>query len=160
MRYVPLHTLGAILKWQHPPTGQRMLSFKNSAQSMEQNCMYGTFLKQRRSVWEEQICDGCFSHFGRLFGVVHLVIHLGSPWTRGPCFSSWNVARTVVSNINLIRGTLLCKLCMPSLTLVPTLDDCRSVAAQVHCDTMVVAVSPMETLPPASNDVSKLSLSL
>ena len=31
------------------------------------------------------------------------------------------------------------------LTLLATVDDCRSVADQVHCETMVVAVSPMLT---------------
>lgn len=42
------------------------------------------------------------------------------------------------------------------LTLLATVEDCSNVAAQVHCDTMVVAVNPALTLPPASNWVSKL----
>ena len=45
------------------------------------------------------------------------------------------------------------------VTLLATVDDWRRVADQVHCETMVVAVSPMDTLPPASKAVSKLSAS-
>ena len=44
-------------------------------------------------------------------------------------------------------------------TLLATVEDWRRVADQVHCETMVVAVSPMDTLPPASKAVSKLSAS-
>ena len=43
------------------------------------------------------------------------------------------------------------------LTLLATVDDCSRVAVHVHWDTMVVAVSPMETFPPASKAVSRLS---
>ena len=45
------------------------------------------------------------------------------------------------------------------VTLLATVEDWRRVADQVHCETMVVAVSPMDTLPPASKAVSKLSAS-
>ncbi len=43
--------------------------------------------------------------------------------------------------------------------MLATVDDCNSVADQVHCETIVVAVRPMLTLPPASKAVSKLSAS-
>jgi len=43
------------------------------------------------------------------------------------------------------------------VTLLATVDDCSKVAAQVHWDTMVVAVRPTETLPPASKSVSRFS---
>ena len=43
------------------------------------------------------------------------------------------------------------------LTLLATVEDWRRVADQVHWDTMVVAVRPMETFPPASKAVSRLS---
>jgi hypothetical protein len=43
-----------------------------------------------------------------------------------------------------------------SLTLVATVADCNNVAAHVHCDTIVVAVSPVLTLPPASKAVSNI----
>ena len=46
-----------------------------------------------------------------------------------------------------------------NLTLLATVEDWRRVADQVHWDTMVVAVRPMETLPPASKAVSRLSAS-
>ena len=46
-----------------------------------------------------------------------------------------------------------------NLTLLATVEDWRRVADQVHWDTMVVAVKPMETLPPASKAVSRLSAS-
>ena len=43
------------------------------------------------------------------------------------------------------------------LALLATVEDWRSVAVQVHWDTMVVAVSPIDTFPPASKAVSRLS---
>ena len=43
------------------------------------------------------------------------------------------------------------------VTLLATVDDCSSVAAQVHCETSVVAVRPIDTLPPASNALSRFS---
>ena len=48
---------------------------------------------------------------------------------------------------------------MFSLTLLATVDDWRRVADHVHWDTIVVAVKPILTLPPASNAVSRLSAS-
>ena len=42
-------------------------------------------------------------------------------------------------------------------TLLATVDDWRSVAAHVHCETIVVAVSQIDTCPPASKSVSRLS---
>ena len=44
-------------------------------------------------------------------------------------------------------------------TLLATVEDCNKVADQVHWDTIVVAVKPMLTLPPASKAVSRLSAS-
>ena len=44
-------------------------------------------------------------------------------------------------------------------TLLATVELCSRVADQVHWETMVVAVNPMETLPPASKAVSRLSAS-
>ena len=44
-------------------------------------------------------------------------------------------------------------------TLLATVELWRRVADQVHWETMVVAVRPMETLPPASKAVSRLSAS-
>ena len=44
-------------------------------------------------------------------------------------------------------------------TLLATVELWRRVADQVHWETMVVAVNPMETLPPASKAVSRLSAS-
>ena len=41
--------------------------------------------------------------------------------------------------------------------MLATVDDCSSVAAQVHCETSVVAVRPIDTLPPASNALSRFS---
>ena len=43
--------------------------------------------------------------------------------------------------------------------LLATVEDWSKVADHVHWDTMVVAVRPMETLPPASKAVSRLSAS-
>ena len=34
------------------------------------------------------------------------------------------------------------------------MEDCSRVADHVHCDTMVVAVSPIDTLPPVTNNMS------
>ena len=45
------------------------------------------------------------------------------------------------------------------VTLLATVDDCNKVADQVHWETIVVAVRPMLTLPPASKAVSRLSAS-
>ena len=45
------------------------------------------------------------------------------------------------------------------ITLLATVDDCNKVADQVHWETIVVAVKPMLTLPPASKAVSRLSAS-
>ena len=45
------------------------------------------------------------------------------------------------------------------ITLLATVDDCNKVADQVHWETIVVAVRPMLTLPPASKAVSRLSAS-
>ena len=42
-------------------------------------------------------------------------------------------------------------------TFAATAEDCSSVAAHVHCDTTVVAVKPVDTRPPASKSVSRLS---
>ena len=42
-------------------------------------------------------------------------------------------------------------------TLLATVEDWRSVAAHVHCDTIVVAANHTEIWPPASKSVSKLS---
>ena len=42
-------------------------------------------------------------------------------------------------------------------TAVATADDCSRVAAHVHWDTTVVAVSPIDTCPPASKSVSKFA---
>ena len=44
-----------------------------------------------------------------------------------------------------------------TMALLATVDDCSSVAAQVHCETSVVAVRPIDTLPPASNALSRFS---
>ena len=45
------------------------------------------------------------------------------------------------------------------LTLLATVEDWSRVADHVHWETMVVAVRPMDTLPPASKAVSRLSAS-
>ena len=42
-----------------------------------------------------------------------------------------------------------------SLTLVATVEDWSKVAAHVHCDTIVVAVRPAFTFPPALNAKSR-----
>ena len=44
-------------------------------------------------------------------------------------------------------------------TLLATVELWSRVADQVHWETMVVAVKPMDTLPPASKAVSRLSAS-
>ena len=44
-------------------------------------------------------------------------------------------------------------------TLLATVELWSRVADQVHWETMVVAVKPIETLPPASKAVSRLSAS-
>ena len=43
--------------------------------------------------------------------------------------------------------------------MLATVELWRRVADQVHWETMVVAVNPIETLPPASKAVSRLSAS-
>ena len=45
------------------------------------------------------------------------------------------------------------------ITLLATVEDCKRVADHVHWETIVVAVRPMLTLPPASKAVSRLSAS-
>ena len=57
------------------------------------------------------------------------------------------------------QKTIIQKNVLFFLTLLATVELCSRVADQVHCETMVVAVNPMDTLPPASKAVSRLSAS-
>ena len=41
-----------------------------------------------------------------------------------------------------------------SLTLLATVDDWSNVADHVHCDTIVVAVNPIETFPPTTTSTT------